>query len=48
MKIGIAGCLLLGAVTLPALSLSATPNACNRDCLEGYVNRYLEAMQWTP
>lgn len=45
MKIGIAGCLLLGAITLPALGLAATPNACNRDCLEGYVNRYLDAMQ---
>jgi hypothetical protein len=45
MKIAIAGCLLLGAVTLPALGLAATPNACNRDCLEGYVNRYLDAMQ---
>jgi hypothetical protein len=45
MKIGIAGCLLLGAVTLPALALAATPSSCNRDCLEGYVNRYLDAMQ---
>jgi hypothetical protein len=45
MKIGIAGCLLLGALALPALSLAATTSACNRDCLEGYVNRYLDAMQ---
>ena len=46
MRIGIAGCLLLGAFTLPALGLAAAaPNPCNRDCLEGYVNRYLDAMQ---
>ncbi len=45
MKMGFAGCLLLGAVTLPALGFAATSNTCNRDCLEGYVNRYLDAMQ---
>ncbi len=45
MKMGIIGSLLLGAVTLPALGLTATPSSCNRDCLEGYVNRYLDAMQ---
>lgn len=45
MKIGIAGCLLLGAMTLPALGLASTPGSCNRECLEGYVNRYLDAMQ---
>ena len=45
MKIGIAGGLLLGAVALPALGLAATANTCNRECLEGYVNRYLDAMQ---
>lgn len=45
MKIGIAGCLLLSAMTLPALGLASTPGSCNRECLEGYVNRYLDAMQ---
>ena len=45
MKMRIAGCLLLGAVTLPALGLAATPEACDRACLEGYIDRYLEAMQ---
>ena len=45
MKIGIAGGLLLVAIALPALGLAATASTCNRECLEGYVNRYLDAMQ---
>jgi hypothetical protein len=45
MKMGFAGCLLLGAMTLPALALAAPQSTCNRECLEGYVNRYLDAMQ---
>ncbi len=45
MRIAIAGCLLVAAVTLPIPGLAATPSSCNRDCLEGYVNRYLDAMQ---
>ena len=45
MKMRFAGGLLLSAVTLPALALAASQNSCNRDCLEGYVNRYLDAMQ---
>ena len=45
MKMRLAGCLLVGAATLPALGFSATSNPCNRECLEGYVNRYLDAMQ---
>jgi hypothetical protein len=45
MKMGFVGCLLLGAVALPGLGLAATSNTCNRDYLEGYVNRYLDAMQ---
>jgi hypothetical protein len=35
-------CLLLG--TLPALAQQPAP-ACNRACLEGYVDRYLDAME---
>jgi hypothetical protein len=45
MKMGFAGGLLLSALALPVLGLAATANTCNRECLEGYVNRYLDAMQ---
>src|SRR5690349_399301 len=45
MKIAIASCLLAGALVLPALGSAATAPACNRTCLEGYIDRYLDAMQ---
>jgi hypothetical protein len=45
MKIRITGMLLLGLATLPALSQQPAPVACNRACLEGYVDRYLDAME---
>ena len=45
MKMRFAGGLLLSTLTLPALALAASQSSCNRDCLEGYVNRYLDAMQ---
>ena len=45
MKMGFAGCLLLSAAALPVLAFAAPQATCNRDCLEGYVNRYLDAMQ---
>jgi hypothetical protein len=44
MKTRIVACLLIGIVTLPALAQQARPAACNRTCLEGYVDRYLAAM----
>jgi hypothetical protein len=43
MKTGIAACLLLGVATLPAIGQGAAP-ACDRACLEGYVDKYLDAM----
>jgi hypothetical protein len=45
MKMGFAGGLLVSAVALSAIGFAATGNTCNRHCLEGYVNRYLDAMQ---
>src|SRR5690606_16079275 len=40
---------LLGILAMPALSLAANPSPqpgpCDRTCLEGFVDRYLEAMQ---
>jgi hypothetical protein len=32
-------------MTLPAITQEAKPTVCNRACLEGYVNRYLNAME---
>jgi hypothetical protein len=44
MKTGMVACLILGA-TLPALAQDVKPRvACDRACLEGYVNKYLDAM----
>ncbi len=43
MKTGIAACLLLGVATLPALAQGAAPK-CDRACLEGFVDKYLDAM----
>ena len=45
MKYRIAGCLLLAAAAFPSVGLPATPSNCNRECLEAYVDRYLDAMQ---
>lgn len=45
MKSAIVCSLLLGVVTLPVFAQAARPEACNRACLEGYVDRYLDAMQ---
>lgn len=40
---------LLGILAMPALTLAANPSPqpgpCDRTCLEGFVDRYLEAMQ---
>jgi hypothetical protein len=43
MKSGILSALLLGIVSLP-MSASAAAPACNRACLEGYIDRYMDAM----
>jgi hypothetical protein len=43
MRNGLIASLLLGAATLPAFTQDAKPK-CDRACLEGYVNRYLDAM----
>jgi len=40
----IAACALAGLLSAPALAQNAAP-ACGRDCLDGYVDRYLDAMQ---
>ena len=45
MKSAIVCSVLLGVVTLPVFAQAARPEACNRACLEGYVDRYLDAMQ---
>jgi hypothetical protein len=45
MKSAIVCSLLLGVVTLPVFAQAAKPEACNRACLEGYIDRYLDAMQ---
>jgi hypothetical protein len=45
MKTALIGWLLVGTWTLPALGQSASPVACDRNCLDGFVDRYLEAMQ---
>jgi hypothetical protein len=44
MKPAIACGLLLSLVTLPAFAQTAKPEACNRACLEGFVDRYMDAM----
>ncbi len=44
MKKGLIAAALLGVATLPAIALSAQP-ACDRTCLEGFVDKYLDAMQ---
>jgi hypothetical protein len=43
MKNGLIASLLLGAAALPAFAQVAKPT-CDRACLEGYVNKYLDAM----
>ena len=45
MRIGLVGCLLAALATLPALAQSTAPVACDRACLNGFVDRYLDAMQ---
>ncbi|MEJ1962103.1 MAG: hypothetical protein WDO56_11405 [Gammaproteobacteria bacterium] len=45
MKSAIAGGLLLGALMLSTAAQAAAPEACNRACLEGFVDRYIDAMQ---
>ncbi len=45
MKAAIVCSLLVGVVTLRVFAQAAQPEACNRACLEGYVDRYLDAMQ---
>ena len=44
MKSAIVWGVLLGAVVAPVVAQDQKPAACNRSCLEGYVDRYLEAM----
>jgi hypothetical protein len=44
MKPAIACGLLLSLVTLPAFAQAEKPVACNRACLEGFVDRYMDAM----
>jgi hypothetical protein len=44
MKTALIGCLLTAAA-LPAVAQQAAPVACDRACLEKYVDRYLDAMQ---
>jgi hypothetical protein len=39
------GCLALGAWTLVAFGQPTPPVACDRNCLDGFVDRYLDAMQ---
>ena len=44
MKRAIVCGLLLSLITLPAVAQTAKPDACNRACLEGFVDRYMDAM----
>ena len=43
-RLGVIG-FLLGAWTLPAFGQPAPAVACDRNCLDGFVDRYLDAMQ---
>ncbi len=45
MRMGLVGCLLAVLATLPAFAQSTAPVACDRACLNGFVDRYLDAMQ---
>lgn len=44
MRATVACTVLLGLVSIPAFAQPAKAPACNRDCLEGFIDRYLEAM----
>ena len=44
MKTAIAWGVLLGLTSLPVLAQQTKAPACDRHCLEGFVDRYLEAM----
>jgi hypothetical protein len=44
MKSAIAWTVLLGLAALPAAAQTGKPEACNHSCLEGYVDRYMDAM----
>jgi hypothetical protein len=41
----VSACLVLGGMMWSAWACAAAPDACNRACLDGYVDKYLEAMQ---
>lgn len=45
MKLAILCSVFLGVTTLPAVAQVQKPAACDRACLENYVDRYLDAMQ---
>jgi len=45
MRTALVGCLLYTVVTLPALAQPTPPVACDRTCLNRFVDRYLDAMQ---
>jgi hypothetical protein len=45
MKTALIGCLFLLGSTLPALGEPTPAVACDRNCLDGFVDRYLDAMQ---
>jgi len=45
MKTALVGCLLGSAVALSAVAQPAPPVACDRACLNRFVDRYLDAMQ---
>jgi hypothetical protein len=40
-----AACQITGMILTSASALAAAPVSCNRACLEGYVDRYLDAME---
>lgn len=44
MKTGTICCVILGLAALPTIAMEPARAACNRACLEGYVDRYLDAM----
>jgi hypothetical protein len=45
MNATLVGCLLAVTSTLSAFAQPAVPSACDRTCLDGFVDRYLDAMQ---
>ena len=45
MKSALLGSLFLLGSTLPALGEPPPPVTCDRNCLDGFVDRYLDAMQ---